>query len=144
MLFDQDIGDLFVIRVAGNVVAPSLIGSVEFAVSTFGTQLVVVMGHSECGAVKATLDHIEHNEKISSENIHDIIGRIMPHILPIAQQSISYDEKLAKSVLANVRASVAALSHGSPLIEKLILSDQLTILGAELNLRTGQVVFLAD
>ena len=85
MIFDQDIGDLFVIRVAGNIVAPSLVGSVEFAANRFKTHLVLVMGHTQCGAITATLDHIENAQAISSENIYDLVSRIKPHILPIAQ-----------------------------------------------------------
>src|ERR1700744_4829085 len=81
MIFDQDIGDLFVIRVAGNIVAPSLVGSVEFAASTYGTSLVVVMGHTQCGSIKATLNYIEKAQSISSENIYDIVSRIKPNIL---------------------------------------------------------------
>lgn len=143
ILFDQDIGDLFVIRVAGNIVAPSLVGSVEFAVSAFGTNLILVMGHTDCGAIKATLDHIEGSHAISSENIHDILSRIKPHIFPISQMhDISYEEKLTKSVEVNVMASVSQLSHSSRLIEGLVSDGKITILGAVLNLATGHVDFV--
>jgi carbonic anhydrase len=143
IVFDQDIGDLFVIRVAGNVVAPSLVGSVEFAASTYGTSVVLVMGHSRCGAVQATLDHIEHTLAIPSENIHDLIARIKPHIFPIAQiKELSYDEKWRRSVDANVLASVSQLSTSSRLIEDLVLHGKITILGAVLDLNTGYVRFL--
>lgn len=143
MIFDQDIGDLFVIRVAGNVVAPSIVGSVEFAASTFGTNLVLVMGHTGCGAVKSTLHHIEDEEAISSENIHDIVSRIKPHILPISQmQGMSYEDKLTRAVEANVRASVSQLSHSSRLIEGLVYEGKMKILGAVLDLFTGHVQFL--
>ena len=142
LIFDQDIGDLFVIRVAGNVVAPSLVGSVEFAVSTFGTGLVLVMGHTECGAVKATLDQIEHAGAITTENIHDIISRIKPNIYPIAQTNLPYAEKLSQAVIANVHSSVNELSHGSRLIEQKVVRNELTILGAVLDLHTGLVSML--
>ncbi len=143
MIFDQDIGDLFVIRVAGNIVAPSLVGSVEFAVSTFGTELVIVMGHSQCGAIRSTLSHIEDPQAISSENIHDIVSRIKPHIFPIAQRTdISYEEKFNQSVAANIMASVGQLSSSSRLIEEMVKQDKLTILGAKLNISTGEVAFL--
>lgn len=145
MIFDQDIGDLFVIRVAGNIVAPSLVGSVEFAASTFGTELVVVMGHTGCGAVRATVDYISNPSSIKSENIHDIVGRIKPHIFSIAQDnSMSYDEKLDNAVVANVRASVDQLSHSSRLIEELVISGKIKIVGALLDLHSGSVSFLAD
>jgi carbonic anhydrase len=145
MIFDQDIGDLFVIRVAGNIVAPSLVGSVEFAVSTFGTSLVVVMGHTECGAIKATLNHIENSQAISSENIHDIVSRIKPHIYPISQiEDISSEEKITRAVEANVQASVCQLSHSSRLIEGLVQEGKIKILGAVLDLSTGRVKFLDE
>lgn len=144
MIFDQDLGDLFVIRVAGNIVAPSLVGSVEYAVSTFGTNFVLVMGHSGCGAIRATLDHIENPALIPSANLHDILGRIMPYVRPIAQMPISYEDKLSRSVLTNVRASVSGLSHGSSLIENWVLKGELTVMGAVLDLHTGVVTFLED
>lgn len=145
MIFDQDIGDLFVIRVAGNIIAPSLIGSVEFAVSAFGTNLVLVMGHTQCGAIRATLDHIENSNAISSENIHDIVSRIKPHIFPITQiPNISHEEKLSRSIEANVMASVNQLSHSSRLIEGLLSQKKITIQGAILNLATGYVNFLEN
>ncbi len=145
MIFDQDIGDLFVIRVAGNIVAPSLVGSVEFAVSTFGTNLVLVMGHTHCGAVKATLSHIENSRAIASENIHDIVSRIKPHILPITKvEGMSEAEKMHQAVEANVRASVSQLSHASGLIEGLLYEKKLRILGAVLDIATGEVTFLEE
>jgi carbonic anhydrase len=140
MIFDQDIGDLFVIRVAGNIVAPSLVGSVEFATSTFGTSVIVVMGHTQCGAITATLKHIESSQVPSSENIHDLVSRIKPHVYPIAQmQGITFEEKVTISVAANVIASVDRLSHCSRLIEELVYKKQLRILGAVLDLSTGYV-----
>lgn len=143
MIFDQDIGDLFVIRVAGNIVAPSLVGSVEFAADTYGVTLVLVMGHTQCGAVKATIDHIANPQAIASENIHDIVSRIRPHILPIARNAtLSEEEKFHQSVTANVLASVSQLSHSSRLIEGLVEKGKVRILGAVLDLPTGRVDFL--
>lgn len=145
MVFDQDIGDMFVIRVAGNIIAPSLVGSVEFAASTFGTTLVLVMGHTQCGAVKATLDYIENSQSIASENIHDIVSRIKPHVFTIAHmKSMNSEEKLAHAVEANVRASVSQLSHSSRLIENLLHQRKIRIIGAVLDLSSGQVDFLPD
>ncbi|MBK7844658.1 MAG: carbonic anhydrase [Bdellovibrionales bacterium] len=143
IIFDQDIGDLFVIRVAGNIVAPSLVGSVEFAASTFGTNLVLVMGHTQCGAVTATLDHIENSLSSTSDNIQDIVSRIRPQIYPISQMSgISREEKLNRAIEANVRASISQLSNSSRLIEELVHKKQLKILGAVLSLASGRVGFL--
>lgn len=142
LIFDQDIGDLFVIRVAGNIVAPSLVGSVEFAVSTFDTSLVLVMGHSGCGAVKATLDHIDDAKTISSANIFDIVSRIRPHIVTIAKmKKLSHEEKMDRCVEANIRASVSQLSHSSRLIEGLVEQGKIKIVGSMLNLDSGEVEF---
>lgn len=143
MIFDQDIGDLFVIRVAGNIVAPSLIGSVEFAAATYGTSLVLVMGHTQCGAVTATLNHIQNVQAPSSENIHDIVSRIKPHVYLIAQHSeITFEQKVHRAVEANVRASVSQLSSSSRMIEALVCQRQLTIFGGILDLSTGQFKLL--
>ena len=143
MIFDQDIGDLFVIRVAGNVVAPSIVGSVEFAVSTFDTQLVVVMGHTQCGAVQATIEHVQNPQAISSENLHDIVSRIKPHVFAIAQiDDLNEEEKCDRAVEANVLASVSQLSHSSRLIEGMVEREEIVIVGAVLDISTGQVNFL--
>lgn len=142
-IFDQDIGDLFVIRVAGNIIAPSLIGSVEFAANAFGTKLVVVMGHTRCGAIKATLDHIQNSESLATESIHDIISRIKPHVFTITKiKEISENQKLDLAVEVNVRASVSQLTHSSRLIEGLVNNGKLKIIGAVLDLDTGDVKFL--
>lgn len=143
IVFDQDIGDLFVIRVAGNIVAPSLVGSVEFAVSTFGTELVVVMGHTKCGAITSTLQHIQNTQAIATENLHDIVSRIKPHIYTIAQMdNVSQDDKMKHAVEANVLASVAQLSHSSRLIEGRIKQGKMKIIGSVLDIDTGIVRFL--
>ena len=143
MIFDQDIGDLFVIRVAGNVVAPSLVGSVEFAVSTFETNLVLVMGHTQCGAIRATIEHICDSQKVSSANIFDIVSRIRPHVLPITKMhEISEGDRLEMAVEANVRASVNQLAHSSRLIEGMVQQGKIKIIGAVLNLETGKVDFM--
>lgn len=143
MIFDQDIGDLFVIRVAGNIVAPSLVGSVEFAAGTFGTSLVLVMGHTQCGAITATIEHIEHRQEVVSENINDIVGRIKPHIFPIMRlPHLSHEEKVARAVEANVLASVSQLAHSSRLIEGLVAQGKITIIGAVMDLSTGKVDFM--
>lgn len=143
MVFDQDIGDLFVIRVAGNIVAPSLVGSVEFAVNTFGTELVVVMGHTQCGAINATIEYLDNRAPLASENIHDIISRIKPHISYIAKmQNLSKEEKMDQATIANVVASVDQLSHSSRIIEEMVSKGKIKIVGAVLNLKTARVQFL--
>lgn len=143
IIFDQDIGDLFVIRVAGNIVAPSLVGSIEFAVSEFGIKLVLVMGHTQCGAITATLNHIHHGEMVNTANLHSIVSRIKPHIYPIARmKEYSLSEQILRSVEANVVASVAQIASSSRMLEELVEKNELVIKGSVLNISTGKVDFL--
>ena len=143
IIFDQDIGDLFVIRVAGNIVAPSLVGSVEFAATTYNTSVAIVMGHSHCGAVTSTIRQIERVERVESDNIGDIVSRIRPHIYLIAKRNdLTFPEKLQQAIEANVQASVVQLIHSSRTIEDLVDQGRLKILGAILDLHTGKVNFL--
>jgi len=143
IVFDRGLGDLFVIRVAGNIVAPSQIGSVEFAVENFGTRLVVVMGHSKCGAVLATLEELRHETKEKSQNLCSIIDHIRPSIdmLPGAELGDYSDSFVQQAVRANICASVNHLRHGSEILEQLIKKDGLLIVGAEYSLETGVVDF---
>lgn len=143
LVFDQGFGDLFVIRVAGNVVAPSQIGSVEFAASRFGTRLVVVMGHSRCGAVVATLEELQGRGGPQSRNQRSIVDRVRPSVETVLRSRRDADSEalLADAVRANVRASANHLRHGSELLEQLIEDDGLVVIGAEYSLETGRVDF---
>jgi carbonic anhydrase len=143
LVFDQGFGDLFVIRVAGNVVAPSQVGSVEFAASRFGTRLVVVMGHSQCGAVVATLEELQGRATTESKNLRSIVDRVRPSVEPLLSLGRVHGEDalVREAVRANVRASVHQLRHGSELLETLIHESGLWIVGAEYSLETGVVVF---
>ncbi|MCA9280193.1 MAG: carbonic anhydrase [Phycisphaerales bacterium] len=143
IVFDQGLGDLFVIRVAGNVVAPSQIGSVEFAVEQFGTRLVVVMGHSQCGAVIASLQQLERPSAQRSPNLRSIVDRIEPAIEPLLETELRHhpDALLEKAIRANIRAAAGHLRHGSQIIESLIEHDGLLVVGAEYSLETGVVHF---
>jgi carbonic anhydrase len=143
IVFDQGIGDLFVIRVAGNVVAPSLVGSVEFACSAFGTRLVVVMGHTQCGAVQATLDALQKPGELASENIGAIAEFIRPSVEAVlaSDQEADKDTIVGRAVRANVRASAKKLRHASDVITRLERDDGLLIVGAEYSLETGLVDF---
>jgi carbonic anhydrase len=143
IVFDQGLGDLFVIRVAGNIVAPSQIGSVEFAATRFGTRLVVVMGHSRCGAVVATLEVLRQPDEPRSRNLRSIADRIRPSIEPLLATPLRDDEPalIAHAVRANVRAAANHLRHGSEILEQLIERDGLAIVGAEYSLETRRVEF---
>jgi carbonic anhydrase len=146
IVFDQGLGDLFVIRVAGNVVAPSQIGSVEFAAERFGTRLVVVLGHSTCGAVVATLEELERPTEMRSPNLRSIVDRIRPAVEGLLEAGIGRDKEalLHLAVRANIRASVDHLRHGSAILEGLIEREGLLVVGAEYSLETGVVDFFAD
>lgn len=143
LVFDQGLGDLFVIRVAGNVVAPSQVGSVEFAAERFGTRLVVVMGHSMCGAVQATLEELERPSESRSPNLRSIVDRIWPSVQGLLGTELRHDHDalLENAIRANIRASADHLRHGSQILEQMIQKDGLLVVGAEYSLETGVVDF---
>lgn len=143
IVFDQGLGDLFVIRVAGNVVALSQIGSVEFAAVNFGVRLVVVLGHTGCGAVKATLDALKTPGATPSRNLASIVDRVRPSVAGLMETELRNDPAAleAAAVRSNVRVSVGALRHGSEILEDLMQTDDLMIVGAEYSLETGEVDF---
>jgi carbonic anhydrase len=143
MVFDQGLGDLFVIRVAGNIVASSQVGSVEFAAERFGTRLVVVLGHTRCGAIEATLEELQRPSENQSRNLRSIVDRIRPSVEGLLATDLRRDpEALAEqAVRANVRVSTDHLRHGSELLEQLIHREGLLVVGAEYSLETGEVDF---
>jgi carbonic anhydrase len=143
LVFDQGLGDLFVIRVAGNIVAPSQVGSVEFAAERFGTRLVVVLGHSQCGAVTAALDQLQRPEPARSRNLASIVDRVRPAVEPLLKLPVAADPErlMAEAVRANVERSVRQLRHGSEILEQLAVADGLLVIGAEYSLETGAVEF---
>jgi carbonic anhydrase len=144
IVFDQGLGDLFVIRVAGNVVAPSQIGSVEFAAARFGTGLVVVMGHTQCGAILATLEELQQPTAHQSPNLRSIVNRVRPSVEPLLATDLRNDpaELRRQAVRANVRASANQLRNGSEILERLIERGELAVVSAEYALETGVVEFL--
>jgi carbonic anhydrase len=141
ILFDEGFGDLFVVRIAGNIVAPSVVGSIEFAAAQFGSRLVVVMGHTRCGAISATIKAIETGLGPESKNLQSIIGRIAPHIQGLVRPG-DPEGVMREAVRANVRASADHLRHGSQIIEELVVAGRVAIVGAEYELETGAVHFL--
>ena len=146
IVFDQGLGDLFVIRVAGNIVAPSQVGSVEFAAARFGTRLVVVLGHSRCGAILSTLDELRRPTENQSRNLRAIVDRVRPSIEGLFEADDRHDEAglVKRAVRANIRASVNHLRHGSEVLEQLIQTDGLLVVGAEYSLETGEVDFFYE
>jgi carbonic anhydrase len=143
IVFDQGLGDLFVIRVAGNIVAPSQVGSVEFAAEQFGTRLVVVLGHSQCSAVSTTLKELQRRTENQSRNLRSIVERVRPAVEVLLDTDLRNDPDalLHRAVRANIRMSADHLRHGSELLEQLIERDGLLVVGAEYSLETGIVEF---
>ncbi len=143
VVFDQGLGDLFVIRVAGNIVAPSQVGSVEFAASLFGSRLVVVLGHTECGAIKATVDELEGHPSPESSNLRFIVDSVRPAVEPLMKTRVAgeHDALMKAAGRANVEATANHLRRGSPLLEKLISEKGLLVVGAEYDLASGRVDF---
>ena len=143
IVFDQGLGDLFVIRVAGHIVAPSLVGSVEYAAECFATRLVVVLGHSRCGAVNATLDELQRPAENQSRNLRAIVDRVRPSVAALLSTDLRHDREalVEQAVRANIRASADHLRHGSEVLEELIARDGLLVVGAEYFVETGRVEF---
>ena len=143
IVFDQGLGDLFVIRVAGNVVAASQVGSVEFAAERFATRLVVVLGHSQCGAIEATLEDLQQPSELRSRNLRSIVDRVRPSIETLLDTELKHDHPalLRHAVRANIRVSAYHLRHGSEILEELIETSGLVVVGAEYSLETGIVEF---
>ena len=143
IVFDQGLGDLFVIRVAGNIVASSQIGSVEFAAERFGTPLVVVLGHSRCGVVLATLEELMRPQEKQSRNLRSIVDRVRPSVEALLATELRHDPEslVRQAVRANIRASVDHLRHGSEVLEQLIQKERLLVVGGEYSLETGVVDF---
>lgn len=143
IVFDQGLGDLFVIRVAGNIVAPSQVGSVEFGAARYGTRLVVVLGHSECGAVLATLEELRRPTENQSRNLRAIVDRVRPSVEGLLETALGHDQEalVQQAVRANIRASANHLRHGSEILEQLIQDEGLLVVGAEYSLETGVVEF---
>ena len=142
LVFDQGLGDLFVIRVAGNIVAASQVGSVEFAAARFGTRLVVVLGHSQCGAILATLEELQQPTD-QSRNLRSIVDRIRPSVEALLATELRHDPEalVRQAVRANIRASADHLRHGSEVLEQLVQTNGLLVVGAEYSLETGVVDF---
>ena len=143
IVFDQGLGDLFVIRVAGNIVAASQVGSVEFAAARFGTRLVVVLGHSQCGAVLATLEQLQQPTGSQSPNLRSIVDRVRPSVEALLATELRHDPDalVREAVRANIRVSVSQLRNGSNVLEQLIQHDGLIVVGGEYSLETGIVEF---
>jgi len=130
LIFDQSIGQIFVTRVAGNVITPEIIGSLEYGATVLGTKVILVMGHSECGAVKATMEGKEVPGQISA---------LFPHIRPAVDQAGSDLESTTKM---NAKLQAASLRESSPVISGLVKSGNLQVVAGYYDLRSGSVTTL--
>ncbi len=142
-VFDQGIGDLFVVRVAGNIAARSQVGSIEFAARTFGMRLIVVLGHSRCGAVEAVVDEMRKPSALQSDNLDFVVDRIRPAVEQVMADGYGHDPEMLVAEVGreNVRRSKEVLRDSSKIIEQLIDQEGLMITGAEYSLQTGVVDF---
>lgn len=143
LVFNQGLGDLFVIRVAGNIAAPSQIGSVEYACQHLGTRLVVVLGHSHCGAINATVDSLLGELDELSPNIASIVDHVSPAVHPVVmhKQYTDKDELINQAMRANVEQSVSGLQMRSPILRDMVNKNKIKIIGAEYSIETGVVDF---
>jgi carbonic anhydrase len=152
IVFNQGVGDLFVIRIAGNTMDPPQIGSIEFAAEKLGTRLVVIMGHTQCGAVGATIEALQHPEAEQSPNLLSIVERIRPTVAPLMETDLRHDPAAlsAAAIRANVAQSVQQLRANSPLMRQHMDSEEspaapglgpVKVVGAEYAVETGVVEF---
>ena len=142
-VFDQCLGDLFVVRVAGNIATPTQIGSIEFAATRLGARLIVVLGHSRCGAIAATLNALASESGTDSPNLDAIAAAIAPAVLPVLERhGGDVQSALDDAVAANVRANVERLREGSTVLRAMLDDGSLVLLGAEYSLESGKVRFL--
>ncbi len=146
IIFDQGLGDLFVVRVAGNVVGPTQLDSVEFPALHCGTRLVVVLGHSHCGTVLATLEELQQLTEGHEYRLNSINSRVRPAVEGLLRTELrhDFDALLCRAVRANIEASVHYLRHGSRVLAKLAENEDLIVVGAEYSVETGVVEFLDD
>lgn len=146
LVFHCGLGELFVIRVAGNVVAPSQIGSVEFACQNFGTELVIVLGHSHCGVINATVQALLEEGDDISPNVASIVDRVTPAVLPVVTQNSAADhaDLVHQAMRANVAHSVDRLQMRSQILRQLVKKGKLQIIGADYSIESGEVEFYTD
>ena len=146
LVFNSGLGELFIVRVAGNIADPTQMGSIEFACQQFGSKLIVVLGHSRCGAVNATLGALTSPPQPISPNLASIVDRVAPAVLPLVQQDGTGDQSeiAAKAVRANVEYSVQNLTTRSDVLKSLVENEEVKIVGAEYSLDTGRVEFYDD
>jgi carbonic anhydrase len=144
LIFDQGLGDIFSIRIAGNIINTDILGSMEFACNVAGSKLLVVLGHTRCGAIKGACDHVEMG------NLTDLLAKLQPAIyqertvLDHAQRNASNPEFVEKVARINVLRSVKAVIERSFILEQLVEEQKIGVIGGIHDLETGVVRFFED
>ncbi len=136
LAFDQGPGDLFVVRVAGNFVSPDSLASLEYGAAVLGTKLILVLGHSSCGAVNATVGALQNGNRLPG-HIADLVRAMKPGIAPVLTKPGEDLEQ--RAVVANVRYQVQRLQHAKPILEEMNAQKKLRVIGAVYQLATGKV-----
>ncbi len=144
LIFDQGLGDIFSIRIAGNIVNTDIIGSIEFACKVAGSKLIVVLGHTKCGAIKGACDHVEMG------NLTELLSKIQPALYQEKQTSNTEDrtsknyEFVENVATLNVQRSVKTIVDRSYILEQMIENGEIAIIGAKHNIETGLVEFYPE
>lgn len=144
LIFDQGLGDVFSIRIAGNIVNTDILGSMEFACKVSGSKLIVVLGHTKCGAVKGACDHVEMG------NLTELLSKLQPSVYTERETRNVEERNSSNSVFVenvaaiNVRRSVKSIIERSFIIEQMVESGEIGVVGAMYNIETGNVEFLKD
>jgi len=144
LIFDQGLGDIFSIRIAGNVINTDIMGSLEFACKVAGSKLIVVLGHTNCGAIKGACDHVEMG------NLTELLSKIQPAVYQETKTTDpnmrnSSNKKFVENVAKlNVRRSVKTILNRSYILEQMVESGEIAIIGAMHNLDSGMVEFMDD
>jgi carbonic anhydrase len=136
LAFDQGPGDLFVVRVAGNFVTPDGLASLEFGAAVLGTKLIMVLGHSSCGAVDATVGALQKGNNLPG-HIAELVRAMKPGVAPVLKQP--GDDVAQRAVIANVRYNVQRLQRAKPILADMVAKNKLRVVGAVYDLATGKV-----
>lgn len=140
LIFDQGLGDIFSVRIAGNIINEDILGSMEFACKIAGAKIILVLGHTKCGAVKGACDHVEMG------NLTTLLSKIRPSMddeTTITENRNSYNEEFIEKVtVINVNRTVKAIVERSPILKEMIENESISILGGMHNINTGKVTFL--
>lgn len=144
LIFDQGLGDIFSIRIAGNIVNTDILGSMEFACKVAGSKLIVVLGHSKCGAVKGACDHVEMG------NLTELLSKLQPSVYAESETTVvdkrnSKNGRFVENVsMINVKRSVKSIIERSFILEQMVENGEIGVVGAMYNIETGQVEFYDD